>query len=173
MGPHRQCLSIPLAALPLLQQGSIPCSFSPPPTVWDHGTGDLGTGDLLESWQRWERIFFTGLFRFALGRKLSVESHQLSLRTLVFKLSLETELKIKTCRIFSMPFSCLQKPTVAGYPAMSPARPHPEAGSEKPGEAQCMHMARKRLTRFVGIRARFSFWKLRVIIYPSLCAASF
>lgn len=43
---------------------------------------------------------------------------------------------------------------------------------EKLGEAQHMHLARKRLTQLIDIRTWFSVWKLRVIISPSLCAAS-
>lgn len=56
---------------------------------------------------------------------------------------------------------------------------HPNFGTmrvggmgEELGEAQHMHVARKRLTQLIDIRTWFSIWKLRVIISPSLCAAS-
>lgn len=54
------------------------------------------------------KVFFLDLFIFDLGQNLSAESPQYSLRTLVLILSLEPDLGIKICRIFSMLFSCVQ-----------------------------------------------------------------
>lgn len=78
------------------------------------------------------KVFFLDLFIFDLGQNLSAESPQYSLRTLVLILSLEPDLGIKICRIFSMLFSCVQhareqEAACVGYPGVSTARHHSRA----------------------------------------------
>lgn len=98
-------------------------------------------------------------------------------RILVLMRSLEPDLENKTCRIFSVLFSCLQCMPGSRTP-LSPgtqACPLPTAPWKSEGgqASLCMLLATKGLAQLVDIRTRFSVWKLRVIISPSLFAASF